>query len=125
MFGPSNFIIDTDDGIVIFRERVLEGPGKMEEGKRKLITALNTSVKELQQGVDLHCRLLNSVLQGNNEKQDLLPIWDPPCKQSQEQMMRQAINEAIEELEESRKAFKSKKLEALRKKLTQVLINTH
>lgn len=125
MFGLSNFIIDTDDGIVIFRERVLEGPGKMEEGKRKLITALNTSVKELQQGVDLHCRLLNSVLQGNNEKQDLLPILDPPRKQSQEQMMRQAINEAIEELEESRKAFKSKKLEALRKKLTQVLINTH
>lgn len=97
----------------------------MEEGKQKLITALNTSVRELQQGIDLHCRLLTSVLQENNENQDLLPVLDTPLKQSQEQMMRKAINEAIEELEETRKAFKSKKLEALRKKLTQVLINTH
>jgi predicted nucleotide-binding protein (sugar kinase/HSP70/actin superfamily) len=97
----------------------------MEEGKQNLITALNTSVKELQQGIDLHCRLLTSVLQGNNESQDLLPVLDTTPKQSQEQMMREAINEAIEELEASRKAFKSKKLEALRKKLTQVLINPH
>lgn len=97
----------------------------MEEAKQKLITALSSSVKELRQGIDLHCRLLTSVLQENNEMQHLLPVLDTPLKQSKEQMMRQAINEAIEELEESRKAFKSKKLEALRKKLTRVLINTH
>jgi predicted nucleotide-binding protein (sugar kinase/HSP70/actin superfamily) len=97
----------------------------MEDGKQQLITALNTSVKELQQGIDLHRRLLTSALQGNNESQDLLSVLDSPFKQPQEQMMRQAIKEAIEELEESRKAFKSKKLEALRKKLTQVLINPH
>ena len=35
---------------------------------------------------------------------------------------KEAITEAIEVLEETRKAFKSKRLEALRKKLTQVLI---
>jgi hypothetical protein len=35
-----------------------------------------------------------------------------------------AIKEAIDVIEESRKAFKSKRLEALRKKLTQVLIET-
>jgi hypothetical protein len=95
----------------------------MEEGKQNLITALNTSVKELQQGIDLHCRLLTSVLQGNIEKQNPLAVLDAPPRQSREQMMREAINEAIEELEESRKAFKSKKLEALRKKLTRVLTN--
>ncbi len=39
-------------------------------------------------------------------------------------ILRKAICETIEVLEESRKAFKSRKLEALRKKLTSVLINT-
>ena len=41
-----------------------------------------------------------------------------------EERLRQAICETIEVLEESRKAFKSKKLETLRKKLTTVLIHT-
>jgi hypothetical protein len=35
--------------------------------------------------------------------------------------MKAAIQEAIEVLDESRKAFKSKRLEILRKRLTQVL----
>jgi hypothetical protein len=39
--------------------------------------------------------------------------------------MKEAIKEAIDELEESRKAFKSKRLEVLRKKLTMVLMNAH
>jgi hypothetical protein len=44
-------------------------------------------------------------------------------RRSRELMMKTAIKEAIDVLEESRKAFKSKRLEALRKKLTQVLID--
>jgi hypothetical protein len=30
----------------------------MEEDREDLITALNTTVKELQQGIDMHCCLL-------------------------------------------------------------------
>ncbi|MGB3223554.1 MAG: hypothetical protein WBB23_12200 [Desulforhopalus sp.] len=71
------------------------------------------------------CTAVTSVLQGKNEHQDSLPILDLTPKQSQEQIMRQAINVAIEELDESRKAFKSKKLKELRKKLTRVLINPY
>jgi hypothetical protein len=41
---------------------------------------------------------------------------------SREACFKQAIEEAINVLEESRKAFKSKRLEVLRKKLTRVLI---
>ncbi|MBI5578868.1 MAG: hypothetical protein HY895_06925 [Deltaproteobacteria bacterium] len=40
-----------------------------------------------------------------------------------EDALRRAIAEAIAILEESRKAFKSKQIEALRKRLTQVLID--
>jgi hypothetical protein len=40
-----------------------------------------------------------------------------------EDVLKSAIAEAITILEESRKAFKSKQIEALRKRLTQVLID--
>jgi hypothetical protein len=42
---------------------------------------------------------------------------------SREHVLKTAIRETIDTLEETRKAFKSKTLEALRKKLTQVLID--
>ncbi|MBW1802849.1 MAG: hypothetical protein JRJ85_19215 [Deltaproteobacteria bacterium] len=50
-------------------------------------------------------------------KQLSLPTYSP-----NERRLKEAVRETIEVLEESRKAFKSKRLETLRKKLTQVLI---
>ena len=47
-----------------------------------------------------------------------------PSYSANEGRLKEAIQEAIDVLEESRKAFKSKRLEALRKKLTQVLIES-
>jgi len=52
------------------------------------------------------------------------PLMDMCPKGSRKQLLKDAIKDALDVLEESRKAFKSKKLEALRKKLTQVLIDT-
>jgi hypothetical protein len=95
------------------------------ENKPNLITALNSSARELQQGIDIHCCLLTSVLTGRAEDLNIPQIPDVKPRQSRELMMKEAIREAIDELEETRKAFKSKKLEALRKKLTQVLLNVH
>jgi hypothetical protein len=43
---------------------------------------------------------------------------------SREKVYKAAIEEAINVIEESRKAFKSRRLEALRKRLTKVLIDT-
>ncbi|MEJ2659830.1 MAG: hypothetical protein P8Z73_03760 [Desulfobacteraceae bacterium] len=91
--------------------------------KRELIHALNTSVKELQQGIDLHCCLVTSIIEGQVDERNLKPLLDLCPKRSHELLMRDAIKEAIDVLEESRKAFKSKRLEVLRKKLTQVLID--
>ena len=54
-------------------------------------------------------------------KNDLVTVID---KSTDETSLKKAIREAIEVLEESRKAFKSKRLEALRKKLTKVLIES-
>jgi hypothetical protein len=91
--------------------------------KRELIDALNTSVKALQQGIDSHCCLVSSILEGQADERTLKPLLDMCPKISRELLMRDAIKEAIDVLEESRKAFKSKRLEDLRKKLIQVLID--
>ncbi len=93
--------------------------------KKEIISAINTSVKELQQGIDMHCCLVRSILEGQIDDRDLKPLLELCPKRSRELVLEKVIKEAIEELEESRKAFKSKRLEALRKKLTQTLIDTN
>lgn len=91
--------------------------------KQNLINALDMSIQKLHQGIDKHGCLVTSILEGRAEQGLLLSFIEQCAVQPREQMMREAIKEAIEELEESRKAFKSKRLELLRKKLTQVLID--
>jgi len=93
--------------------------------KKEIISAINTSVKELQQGIDMHCCLVTSILEGQIDDRNLKPLLDLCPKRSRELRLEKVIQEAIEELEESRKAFKSKRLEALRKKLTQTLIDAN
>lgn len=96
----------------------------MAVGKQDLIRALNVSVKELQLCIDHHCCLVAAILGGQVDERNPRPLLNLYAKRSGESMMKEAIKEAIEVLEESRKAFKSKRLETLRKKLTQVLIDT-
>jgi len=89
--------------------------------KSALITAIDRSAEELHQKIDMHRYLMAAILEqkmdGGNIKQLSLTACSPD-----ETRLKEALRETIEILEESRKAFKSKRLEALRKKLTQVLI---
>lgn len=94
----------------------------MSLGKRDIINALNTSIKELQQGIDAHCCLIASISEEHVDGRNLLPLLDRCPKRLRELKLEKAVKEAIDVIEESRKAFKSKKLEALRKQLTSVLI---
>ncbi len=95
----------------------------MKPHKDHLIHAVNTSVQELQQGLVRHCSLVASLLEAKRDEGRPGPLLDFCPRESRELRLKKAIKEAIEILEESRKAFKSKRLEALRKKLTQVLID--
>ena len=97
----------------------------MELDKKDLINAINVSVKKLQQEIDVHCCLVASVLEGQVDERNLRPLLELCSSQAREFKLKEAIKEAIEVLEESRKAFKSKRLEALRKRLTQVLIDAN
>ena len=96
----------------------------MGSDNRTMLNALSASVNELRQNLDLHCCLVASILEGQTEDQNLPPLSTRCSKPSPSLELREALQEAIVVLEESRKAFKSKKLEALRKKLTFVLLDS-
>jgi hypothetical protein len=96
----------------------------MQMNKETLLHVLNRSVKDLQQGIDTHCCLVTSLLQEQVDVRNLNQVLDRCPKRSREVVLEQAIKEAIGVLEESRKAFKSKKLGLLRKRLTDVLVET-
>ncbi len=95
----------------------------VERDKIELISAINESVQELQQGIDTHRCLLSSILEQQIDKDSYRQLMGVCPSRRREKEMKDAIQETIEVLEESRKAFKSKKLETLRKKLIKVLIN--
>ena len=94
----------------------------MEINKKELIQALTTNAQALRQGMDKHCSLVASLVE-NGDDPDLAAILEWCPRRSREKELKAAITEAIGVLEQSRKAFKSKQLEKLRKKLTQVLID--
>jgi hypothetical protein len=91
--------------------------------KDEFVTALNKSVQELQQGIDMHTCLIASMLGKDVDQRNLKTLMDGCPWKSREVQLKEAIKEAIDVLDESRKSFKSKQLEFLRKKLTQVLID--
>jgi hypothetical protein len=91
--------------------------------EERLLVALGSSAKDLQQRIDRHFDLVDRFLEnktGNETPETFLHLY--PSK-SRELVLKNAIQEAIDTLEETRKAFKSKTLESLRKKLTRVLID--
>ena len=96
----------------------------MDVDKKEIINEFNGSVRKLQQGIDMHCRLVTSILEGQVDEQNIQSFLSICPTRSRELKLQRAIKEAIDVLEESRKSFKSKKLKALRKMLTDVLIET-
>ena len=88
-----------------------------------LVNALNASVKELQDRLDSHCCLVASIIEKRMDQRNLKPFLDLNPSRAREAALKNAIREAIDVLEASRKAFKSKQLEVLRKNLIQVLID--
>jgi hypothetical protein len=90
---------------------------------KDLINAINESVKELHHGIDMHQCLVTYILEQRVDERNLRSLLDLCPLGTRELKLKEAVKETINILEESRKAFKSKQLEALRKKLTQVLID--
>ena len=95
----------------------------MEKDKQAMFSALSDSVKELQKGIDTHCCLLAALMEEPIDVKRLQIRLEQCPERQRERQLREALQEAVEVIEETRRSFKSKRLEALRKKLTQVLID--
>jgi TnpA family transposase len=88
-----------------------------------LLAALSRSKRDLQQRIDRHFNLVGRVVEGKIEALPPDLLSSSSTARSRERELKEALRETIGTLERTRKAFKSKTLEALRKKLTQVLID--
>lgn len=91
----------------------------------EVIDALHECVRTLQQGIVSHCCLINAIVEKQVDVGYLEQLARQCPKRSRETLLRTALKEAIDVLEESRRALKSKWLEVLRKRLTAVLIQTN
>lgn len=96
---------------------------KKDPNKKDMINVIDKSAEELHLKIDMHCHLMTTILEQKlgegNLKEFFLQSY-----YHKEARLKEAVKETIDVLEESRKAFKSKRLEALRKKLTHVLIES-
>ena len=85
--------------------------------EREILTKMLGAVTDLREQMELLASTMDLALES------VPPAGDGrPASANRDQQMKLAILDAINELEESRKAFKSKRLELLRKRLMQVLI---
>jgi predicted nucleotide-binding protein (sugar kinase/HSP70/actin superfamily) len=90
--------------------------------KKDLIEVINKSTEDLHKQIDMFRYLITTILDKRVIENSLHRFHLPVSHY--ELRLKESIQEAIEELEETKKAFKSKRLEVLRRKLTSVLIDT-
>ncbi|MEM5786491.1 MAG: hypothetical protein AAGU11_04175 [Syntrophobacteraceae bacterium] len=92
----------------------------MNENREELLAAINRKMAILEQEIG-RCRdLIKCVLTGIDNPEIGEVLKGSPLGQN-DSGLKEIIKEAIDVLEESRKAFKSKKLELLRKRLVEAL----
>ena len=89
--------------------------------KKDLMRAIDVSAQELHKKIDMHRYLMTTVLD-QRVSDRMLQSAVSRSLDADTSRLRNAIEEAIEVLDRTRKSFKSKQLQALRKRLTQVLV---
>jgi len=96
---------------------------KANNKKEVMINIIDKSAEELHLKIDMQCHLMTTILEqklgDGNLKEFVLPSY-----YYKEARLKEAVKETIDVLEQTRKAFKSKRLEVLRKKLMHVLIES-
>jgi len=87
--------------------------------KRDLLEIIYKNTEELHQKIDMHRYLMATVFDKKINEKRLNNIILP--NSHRELQLKEAMKDTIEVLEETRKAFKSKRLEVLRKNLLKLL----
>lgn len=94
----------------------------MATNRQDIIEQLHASLHTIHHDLQHHCCIVEAIFGdslGVGRATDNTAIACP--KREREQRLENALKDAIDTLEESRKSFKSKQLAALRKRLTEVL----
>jgi len=96
-----------------------------DRNKDPLVILIERSTQDLHERVNMQKYVLLNVLGRVKDKApiDLYPV-EPVGDEPIRKLFRKVISETIEVLEETKKAFKSKRLEELRKRLMEVLKET-
>ena len=89
--------------------------------KKDLISVIEKSAEDLHQKIDIHRDLMSTILEQRVDDDTVKRLLISSFS-SNGRRLKEALKETIAVLEETRKAFKSKRLEVLRKKLTRILI---
>ncbi len=92
--------------------------------KKDIINVIDKSAEELHLKIDIHRHLMTDILEQRLGDGNIKEFFLPSCYHK-EVNLKEAVKETIDVLEQTRRAFKSKRLETLRKKLTQVLIESN
>ena len=92
--------------------------------KKDIINVIDKSAEELHLKIDIHRHLMTAILEQRLGDGNIKEFFLPSCYHK-EVSLKEAVKETIDVLEQTRRAFKSKRLETLRKKLTQVLIESN
>lgn len=90
--------------------------------KEEFRSLVEKSSQELHRRIDCHYARILSMLDGTVDDAETEVLERLPAFR-REDRLKAAFVETIEILEQTRKSFKSKQLEALRRRLTQVLID--
>ncbi len=93
--------------------------------KMDALLEIDQRIQDLHTVIEAHRECVFSILGRGEKGREAESRSHSGGPWSREQQLKKALEEAIEVLEESRKAFKSKQLERLRKKLTRVLIEAY
>ncbi len=92
------------------------------------LKTVSDTIQALSEDIDKHRSIIASILQTDahfDHKRGESIFKSPNLKESSRELkLKIAIKDAIDVLDESRKSFKSKRLEALRRQLTQALVET-
>jgi hypothetical protein len=93
-----------------------------DKNKDPLVLLIERNAQDLHDRVNMQKHVLLNVFGRVKDKSplELHPVVDEPFRKS----LRKVLAETIEVLEETKKAFKSKRLEELRKRLMDVLKET-
>ena len=87
----------------------------------EILERLQSSTEKIHKRLDVQCALMENVLNRKKEN-EFISNKNMQRQNEREKKLVNAIKDTIDVLEQTKKSFKSKRLEMLRKKLTDVLI---